>query len=218
VTAPPAGACPRCGAAYQPGQQYCLECGLRLPVHGGLLASWSEAWRRRGWYPGDWVWPVLVFLVLATLGTLVAILATRGGGNGTLLATHPPVTTSGVPAPTTETLPSTTAPPPTTTPPPRPSRPRKTIISWPVRAGFTIVLQSIPTTSGRGQANQTARRALTAGLHEVGVLQSSHYPSLQPGYYVVFTGVYDSESEAIDHLAAANAAGFGSAYVKQVTT
>lgn len=211
------GACPRCGAAFQPGQEYCLECGLRLPTERGLIAAWSESWRRRGGYPGDWIWPVLVFLILASLGALIAILVTRGDGNGALIATPPPASTSGSPTPTAPEQPTTTAPPPTATAPQRPTR-RKVLIAWPGRSGYTIVLQSIPTNLGRALANRTARRALAAGLPQVGILQSSHYPSLQPGYYVVFTGVYDSNPDASRHVDTAKAAGFGSAYVKQVTT
>ena len=34
------------------------------------------------------------------------------------------------------------------------------------------------------------------GLPAVGVLDSSQYASLQPGYFVVFSGIYDSQAEA----------------------
>ena len=77
VTQPPAGACPRCGTAYTPGQEYCLECGLRLPTRNGIFSGIAASWAEQGWYPGDWVWPVLVFLVLAGIGALAAILSHR---------------------------------------------------------------------------------------------------------------------------------------------
>src|SRR5919198_1139923 len=32
------GACPRCGAPYAAGQEYCVECGLRLPAETGRFA------------------------------------------------------------------------------------------------------------------------------------------------------------------------------------
>jgi hypothetical protein len=220
----PRGACPRCGAPYAAGQEYCLECGLRLPEETGWFASFVAPWRRGRWYPGDWIWPVLLFLVLAALGALAAILATRGSSNDTLVATAPATTTGGgfgltstasVTLPTIE--PTTTA---TTRPPTRTNRPpvRRTLIDWPDRSGYTIVLESIPTTSGRAQANATARKALAGGLPQVGVLASSNYSSLQPGYYVVFSGVYDSNSEAEQHLDAARGAGFDFPYVRPVTT
>jgi hypothetical protein len=218
------GACPRCGAPYAAGQEYCLECGLRLPTETGWFASFVAPWRRRRWYPGDWIWPVLLFLVLAALGALVAILATGGSSGSTIVATSPATATGGGFGLTTTvsaTLP-TVAPPTTTAPPPptRTNRPpaQRQVIAWPDRSGYTIVLESIPTTSGRAQANATARRALAAGLPQVGVLASSNYSSLQPGYYVVFTGVYDSNSEAEQLLDAARGAGFGFPYVRPVTT
>jgi hypothetical protein len=91
------------------------------------------------------------------------------------------------------------------------------MVPWPPRDGWTVVLQSIPTTSGRARAVQTARRALAAGLQQVGVLDSANYSSLHPGYYVVFTGIYGSNAEAQRHLAAAEGAGFSVAYVRPVT-
>jgi hypothetical protein len=213
VSTPP-GACPRCGAPYGAGQQYCLECGQRLPTAVG----WTSRFQGRPWYPGDWIWPVLVFLLLAGLGALIAILATRDSGGGTSVALPPPTTggepISTTPAPTT-TAATTTAPPP---PPPTTRPAPKRIIAWPSTSGYTIVLASIPTTSGRAQANSTARRALAAGLPQVGVLTSSNYSSLQPGYYVVFTGVYPSDGAAESHLETARSAGFASPYVKPVTT
>jgi hypothetical protein len=39
----------------------------------------------------------------------------------------------------------------------------------------------------------------------VGVLDSGTIASLHPGYWVVFTGVYDSEAEATSHLLRARA-------------
>ena len=43
-----------------------------------------------------------------------------------------------------------------------------------------------------------ARKALASGLEQVGVLDSDRFSSLHPGYYVVFSGVYGSFSEAND--------------------
>jgi hypothetical protein len=219
------GSCPRCGAPYAAGQEYCLECGLRLDTETGWFARFVAPWRRRRWYPGDWIWPVLLFLLVAALGAVVAILATGGSSGSTLVATSPATATGGGFGLTTTaaaTLPlPTTAPPATNTPPPtRTNRPpvQRKVIEWPDRSGYTIVLESIPTTSGRAQANATARRALAAGLPQVGVLASSNYSSLQPGYYVVFSGVYGSNSDAEQHLDDARGAGFDFPYVRPVTT
>jgi hypothetical protein len=211
------GTCPRCGAPHRAGQEYCLECGLRLAPAVGRL----DRWRRHPWYPGDWIWPVLVFLLLAGLGALVAVLATRSSSNDTIVATPPPVTTNGGGAGPTTRAPTTGAPtttPATTAPKRSTQAPRqKALVSWPDRSGYTVVLQSIPTTSGKTQALQIARRALATRLPQVGVLDSSNYSSLHPGYYVVFSGVYDSLDRAQRALAPAKSAGFTLAYARPVT-
>ena len=85
------GECPRCGTPYDPFQEYCLECGLRLPATHGVIPVLATAWRRRvHWYPGDWIWPVLGALVIAALAGAIAILVTdKNDGTSTKAATPP---------------------------------------------------------------------------------------------------------------------------------
>ena len=211
------GACPRCGAPSAPGQDYCLECGLPLAGQAGVFTGLASAWARRGWYPGDWIWPVLVFLLLAALGALAAILLSNGSSSRTRLVATPPVATTSPTSLPIATAPITTAPPPTTSPPPSPPPPRHALITWPARDGYTIVLQSIPRSTGRTEAVHTAKEALAAGLTRVGVLDSAQYSSLHPGYYVVFSGVYSSNAAASAHLSQALSAGFKSAYMRPIT-
>jgi hypothetical protein len=219
VSQPALGACPRCGTAYAPGQEYCLECGLRLPAPTGLFSGVAAAWARRGWYPGDWIWPVLVFLVLAGLGALAAILLSTGGNASTVVAI-PTGGGSGVTVPTvaTTTAPITTQPPPTTTAPVKTvPRPAGGLTTWPSTDGYTVILQSLPAGAGRANAVRTARQALSAGLPQVGVLDSAQYSSLHPGYFVVFSGVYTTNAEASAHAAQAQQGGFRAAYVRPIT-
>ena len=219
MTQPAPGTCPRCGTAYAPGQEYCLECGLRLPARRGIFSGLAAGWARRGWYPGDWVWPVLVFLVLAGLGALAAIILSTGGGSANTVVAIQSGTSPGVTLPTvpTATTPTVTVPPPTTTPPKTTPRPPGALTSWPTRDGYTVILQSIPAGAGRTNAVRTAKQALSAGLPQVGVLDSAQYSSLHPGYYVVFSGVYASNAEAAAHVAEAQGAGFRAAYVRPIT-
>jgi hypothetical protein len=229
---PPRGPeCPRCGTPYQPGQEYCLECGERLLPSSGPFGRLAAAWQRRlGWYPGDWIWPVLLFLVLAVAGATAAIvLSDAGAENSTIVATEggaphspttaPPTTTVAlptVPSGTPTGPPATpTAPPPATTTAPQPGA----LTSWPAgQSGYTVVLESIPTGSGgRGLALERARAASRAGLPQVGILDSSEYSSLHPGYYVVFSGIYSARGDADRAQSAANAKGFQAAYVRQIT-
>jgi hypothetical protein len=50
----------------------------------------------------------------------------------------------------------------------------------------------------------------------VGVLDSSRFASLRPGYYVVFTGVYDTEPEAASALQRARAVCACQAYQRAI--
>ena len=213
-------ACPRCGAAYEPGQEYCLECGARLPETEGVVRTISSRWRDRSWYPGDWVWPVLVGLLVAGLATAVAIAVRDAGGQGTTVVATQPTATVAPPPPTEPPpeQPPPTEPPPTTSPPPPPT-PSNEILSWPERtSGFTVVLESIPTSAGRTLANRKARAAQKSGLDEVGVLNSSRYSSLHPGYFVVFSGIFDSMADAQGTLETAQANGYRAAYARQITS
>jgi len=218
-------ACPRCGAHRDPGQEYCLECGLKLPPTSGRIARLRRGWVRRvGWYPGDWFWTTLLALVVAAGGAAVAIATTRtasGGNTGTtFVATSPPVplTTPSTSTPATvdtSTLPTPPEPSSSTT---TTAAPANALTPWPAASGWTDVLVSLPATkAGRERAQAQARKARQAGLPEVGILVSSRYSSLHPGYLVVFAGIFDTQREAVSSLSAARGAGFSSAYVRQIT-
>lgn len=220
--------CPRCGAPRTPDQEYCLECGLKLPPTSGGLHRLRRIWvRRLGWYPGDWVWTTLLAFVVAAAGAAVAIALTTSGASSntgtTFAATTPnvplttPSTTAAAPTVDTSTLPTPPEPTTTTRVKPKPQPPNGKTPWPPSQAGWTIVLESEPATAGgRVRANARAEQAVKAGLPEVGVLVSSLYSSLHPGYLVVFAGIYDSRSQAQSTLNAAYAAGFSSAYVRQI--
>jgi hypothetical protein len=68
------------------------------------------------------------------------------------------------------------------------------------QAGWTIALATIPQTKGRQVAVTRARRARGTGLSAVGILDSSLFASLHPGYWIVFSGIYASEAEATSAL------------------
>jgi hypothetical protein len=75
----------------------------------------------------------------------------------------------------------------------------------------------VPKVNGRAAALAEARQALHVGMKQVGVLDSSRFSSLHPGYYVVFSGIYGSSSEAASGVSSVHSHGFGDAYQKQVT-
>lgn len=221
------GECPRCGTPSEPFQEYCLECGLRLPVTRGFIPVLATAWRRRvPWYPGDWVWPVLAALVVAALAAGVAIAATHDNGSPTktkaVINEPVPSPTSTNPPPAgTSTSPQPTASVPTTAstapePAPPPPAAGGGLTEWPPgQNGWTIVLASVPQSAGRAAANSEARKAIDASLTDVGVINSSEFSSLHSGYFVVFSGVYSSEKEARAALDTAKAS-YPQAYARQI--
>lgn len=216
------GDCPRCGARYDAHQEYCLECGLRLPGARGVTAALAGA---RAGSPMQWAWPVLVTLVVALLATVVVAAVQVAADNEAeplLVATAEqptvPTITTVVPTETVPSAPPVTAPPPLTPPSPAPPAAGR-LITWPAGVdGYTVVLNSLPAPGGRAEATQKARAAADAGLTEVGVLDSSRYSSLHPGYYVVFSGVYGSMGEATRFVDEARRAGFDTAYARLIAS
>lgn len=226
--------CPRCGAAYEPHQEYCLDCGERLPVNRGVVGVLASGWQRRlAWYPGDWIWAALLFGLLAALAAALAIVF---GGNskstGVIAATQntvtlgPGTTTAPTASASTATGTLPTPPEPSTSKsnspgkPTRPSVPATLggVLAWPAgTSGYTVVLESIPTRTSRSVAEQRAKTARADGLPKVGVLASANFSSLHPGYYVVFSGIYNSAAAASSALVFAHAHGFPDAYQVRVT-
>jgi hypothetical protein len=230
--APPAPAaetsCPRCGASVDPDQEYCLECGLRLPAREGLVNSLSTAWRRRlPWYPGDWIWPALLTLLIAAAAAVIAIAARdddTSTARETIVATTPTQVAPTTPPPPAPPQPPPPPPTPAPTPPtarppapPPPAPPRPTVIQWPARtSGYTVVIASLPTTNGQARARAKALEAARRGVPSVGVIDSARFSSLHPGYYVVFSGIYDSLEEA-RRAAQRVSDRYRSAYARQIT-
>jgi SPOR domain len=190
---PPAPMCLTCGTPAEPGQEYCLECGNRL------------ASPRRASAVAAWVVPSLVTLIVATAGAAASIAATNGRASG---GSHPLVALSAL-------QPAPPPPAPSTPKPAGQGKPGQRLVAWPGTNGYTIVLASLPLSVGAGVARAKALAAVKAGLPEVGVLVSSSYPSLQPGYYVVFSGVFASLEEAQSALQAAKSS-FPSAYARPI--
>jgi hypothetical protein len=189
-----------------------------------------------------WLWTALGALLLLALaaGAIVALAAADEeepdaapgisslGPTGTGQPIPPPTTgtltnetTITIPPPTgTNTLPTTTTQS-TTTLPTTTTQPTTTngddIIDWPAGTdGYSVFLRSTPTSQGRGPADSAAQQAINAGLQEVGVLSSSDFDSLNPGYYVTFTGVYTTKDQAQAALPNARSKGFPTAYVRRV--
>ncbi len=196
--------CPRCETPRSTDQQYCLDCGLRLPRAHGALASFRRGWVRWfGWYPGDWAFPALAALLIATAGAVGAVELSRrnDGAERTVAAPTAPLVTAergGGSVSATSGRPNLRT-------------------EWPAgESGWTVVLVSLPRELGPAAAKERASRAIRAALPEVGFLLSDRFASLHPGYYIVFTGIYQSRSEAEAAVPTARGKGFGGAYARPV--
>ena len=236
VVAPDDLACPRCGASHDLYQEYCLECGARLPgaqIPAAFIRT--EMWSRES---PAWLWAALLalFLVALVAGAIAAVAATNDDEKGRLVVSTGEGTTATVgtidpgtqtigstasiatiTSPTTQTIATldtstlTTATTVTTTP-------SGSIRSWPSgKEDYTVVLHSVETSKGRAAAEQKANQAIANGLTNVGILNSSDFLTLNPGYYVVFMGVYDTASAAQSGLPTARSRGFPLAYVREVS-
>ena len=148
--------------------------------------------------PLHWAWPVIAAALVAAGGAAVAIAA---GGNDSQHATIVALTPVRF-APFAYGLP--------------PAKGSAKLRPWPQRNGYTIVLAVLPATAGPGPAQARALAALKAGLPDVGVIDSSRYASLHPGYSVIFSGVYATLDEALAALPRA-ARHARNAYAQQIT-
>ena len=166
--------CPRCGEPLASGQEYCLVCGARV----------ADTPRTRSSARSGWVLRAVAAGAVALVGAVAAVAATGSdGGRSTVItaiggfATAPESATGETPV--------------------GPSG----VAEWPTdEDGWTIALAAVPQTAGRAVALTRARSARRKGLTQVGVLDSSRYASLHPGYWIVFSGVYSSEAEATSVL------------------
>jgi hypothetical protein len=237
--------CRRCGAAHDPFQEYCLECGARLapPRAGGSV------WRRDTWTRDSPFWFWAAFLGLLAIALITGAIVLAAGDDESAATTTPGTTlltdlTTGV---TTEALPTTVTPPTftgttdvtfpttgTTTGPTTTGLPTGTTTTtttqttqttttgtgstatWPAgRTAYTVIVGSFRESRGRGPAELRATEARNAGLTQVGILRSSDYSSLRPGWYAVFTGIFDSRSDATTRLSQARGT-YPSAYLRYV--
>jgi hypothetical protein len=165
-------ACPRCRAHAAEGQEYCLDCGLRLPGEGRVGPA-PDAVRSRRLL-------LVASAAVAVAGAAAAIALTWDADAGEQV-----ITATGGSLTATK---------------PRPAA--RGLTAWPeARDGWTVVLVSVPKQKGgRRKALDRARQARSRGLAQVGIVDSGTISSLHPGYWVVFTGIYDTEPEATSAL------------------
>jgi SPOR domain len=199
--------CPHCGAPVRADQEWCLECGAPARSRVARAPTWRV--------PAA---IIAAIVLLAGAGLAFAFAALSGDSTHvaasltTPTSASPTTVTAPAVTPTTPVAPSATptAPPSATTPttpgtattPTTPAGPSATspapaapatVGTWPAgRSGYTVVMVSA---TDRAGARRAAERFARQGI-DVGILSSSDFSSLEPGYQVVFSGRYPSLARA----------------------
>jgi hypothetical protein len=199
--------CPHCGAGLAADQDWCLECGAAVTTQ----VSRSPGWRL----------PVAIAATVAVLAAAVMVLAfldladeTGGVAAEPTPTPTPAAEATPTPAPTPEPLPEDD--PGAVEPLPEdpalededllePPAVDGDVEDWPEgREAWTVVLLSA---TSREEAEARAQELADDGI-PTGILRSDDHASLRPGYWVVFSGQYDTREEAED---AADNIGVGAA-------
>jgi len=212
--------CPRCGAPMTEEQEWCLTCGAAVGTRVVAAPGWRAPLIAAG-----------VIAVIAAIAIAVAIIQLADDTDQ--VAQNPQPTPQVTPPPATTPTPDPTlmdpnatptpAPGATTTPTPEPTttpEPTSTpdtgggsgsVGSWPAgESGWTVVLAS---TTSQSSADDKAQRFADDGIADVGVLNSDDFGSLKAGYWVVYSGQYDSQAAARDALDGIDAS---DAYVRRI--
>jgi hypothetical protein len=82
--------------------------------------------------------------------------------------------------------------------------------------GWIVILASIPAAQGADAANAFAAQARKGGVGTVSVLNSSTKKSLRGGYWVVYTGPYNTLAQVSTAADTIHGAGFKTAYIRQL--
>jgi hypothetical protein len=173
------------------GEEVCPRCGAPLAARQEYCVECGHRHvpRRK---PHHWLWPAAAAALVAAGGAAAAIAAGADDADSSTIVALTPLRSKPAPAAQSTKL-----------------------VRWPRRNGYTIVLSAVPSTAGATAARSRALSAIAAGVPDVGVLDSSRFSSLHPGYWIVFSGVFRSLEDALVGLpkAAKHARG---AYTQQI--
>jgi hypothetical protein len=185
--------CASCRAPLAADQRYCLECGTR---RGGPRVAYGDLLTKRATPPpalaGATVPPgppplsrTTGFNVALGLGVLllalgVGVLIGNGGDEPQNVAASPQVVTVGGAGAGAAVAATEFA------------------SDWPSgRDGWTVELQELPVDGTDPAAVAAAKTAAQGkGAADVGALRSDDFGSLDPGSYVVYSGVFSSKKQA----------------------
>ncbi len=90
--------------------------------------------------------------------------------------------------------------------------------TWPIgKSGYAVILASKDSaTFTEADAQIIAGDATAAGVPMVGVLDSSQFSTLNPGYWAVFSGPYTTLNQAVTAAATIQGQGYPEAYARHV--
>ena len=227
--------CPACLSPVRADQRYCLECGERLmadeipppPGGGSALSDRSTSIL------------IVAAIVLIVVGVGLAWVGLRDGSDGeattatdtTTMPTTAPTDTSATTTPTdtgfTDTGMTDTGMTDTgftdtgmtdTTMTDTGMTDTTAAGDWPAgQTGWAVILASKSQSQfQQSDAQAIADQASSAGMQMVGVLDSSQFPSLNPGYWAVFSGPYATRAEAEAAATSIQGQGYPDAYPREV--
>ena len=196
---PPAPSGPRCANCSAPlaaDQRYCLNCGARAgaPRVAPQAAPTEVIAEPVASRPAD-VSPLAAVIGIALLGGMLLIgvlIGREAGGDETTPApvvqveqdaqTTTPATGGGQPVPEGESGAISS--------------------EWPEGTdGWTIQLNTVPKDGATPESVQAAKEAAASqGATDAAVLDSDLYPSLPPGIYLIYSGVYTDRKSAEEAL------------------
>jgi hypothetical protein len=203
-TSSDAARCTACGAPLAADQRYCLECGERGTRMSSVLADGPPGSQAAAQPPSAPPGPPGAasgdsgrngaLAIIAGVGVLllamgVGVLIGRAGSGSGHAPAAQVITVGGSGAAGSGSSQSSEA---------------SFSGDWPSgTSGFTVQLQTLPTSGTTVVAVASAKSAATAkGAKSVGALRSSDYSSLPSGNYVIYSGVYHTRAEAQKALTA----------------
>ncbi|GAC1317539.1 MAG: hypothetical protein NVSMB25_05370 [Thermoleophilaceae bacterium] len=202
-------ACERCGAPLAADQRYCLNCGhrrgpVRVPFEDHLTARERVVERELPPVRRDWT-PVAALGGLGLLALVLVVGILIGKSSSKQVAAGPPqvIRLGGGSGAGTDAGGQNAA----------------FTSDWPSgKNGYTVEIGELSKQSTQPPVVAAAKTAAQGkGAAQVGALDSDSYPSLTPGKYVIYSGVYSSKGEATAALGKLKAA-FPLAKVVQVST
>jgi len=207
--------CPACLSPVRSDQRYCLECGERLQVDeippppggGSALAERGSSLL------------IIAAIVLVTVGVALSWVALREPAEeATDTATAPITATDVVPTETiatdtifTDTAITDTGMTDTGVDPGGQG-------DWPADlAAWAVIISSKEVDRfSEADARQIADDAAAAGVPQTGVLESSAFATLNPGYWAIYSGPYTTKSEAEAAAINIRVQGYPEAYAREV--